>query len=88
VKEHLKNVYGTLAMALGCAVLGVIFNAIMHFESLQFLFTLGIFGLMIGLLVFILFQTNYSYHIFVAIVGTDASPQNEQKRLAYMFGLD
>jgi hypothetical protein len=30
---------------------------------------------------------DFSYHIFVAIVGTDASPQNEQKRLAYMFGL-
>lgn len=69
VREHLKNVYGTLALALGCAMLGVVFNAIMNFQSLHFLFTLGIFGLMI------------------AIVSTDASPQNEQKRLAYMFGL-
>lgn len=70
VREHLKNVYGTLALSLGCAVLGVLCNTIMHFHSLQFLFTLGIFGLMI------------------AIVATEASRQNEKKRLAYMFALN
>nr|CAD2188976.1 unnamed protein product [Meloidogyne enterolobii]CAD2193954.1 unnamed protein product [Meloidogyne enterolobii] len=69
VRDHLKNVYGTLALALGCAVLGVLFNNVMQFEAMQFVFTLGIFGLMI------------------AIVSTEANSFNENKRLAYMFGL-
>ncbi|CAK5074394.1 unnamed protein product [Meloidogyne enterolobii] len=69
VRNHLKNVYGTLALALGCAVFGVLFNNVMQFEAMQFVFTLGIFGLMI------------------AIVSTEANSFNENKRLAYMFGL-
>jgi len=69
VREHLKNVYSTLAVCMFTAVLGVIVNSVLNLYSFHFLFSLGSIGLML------------------AIVFTENTRANEQKRLAYMFGL-
>lgn len=69
VREHLKKVYSTLALAMLTAIFGIVVNAVMDFSSLFPLFSLAACGLMI------------------AIVATNATPQNENKRLACMYVL-
>jgi len=49
VREHLRNVYGTLAIAMGVAVCGVIANRFFVLEGFSFLFGLGIIGLMLAI---------------------------------------
>lgn len=48
VRDHLKNVYGTLTLCLGTAILGVIANSMLGLYNWHFLFTLGTFGLMVS----------------------------------------
>ncbi|KAH7728602.1 Uncharacterized protein family UPF0005 containing protein [Aphelenchoides avenae] len=50
VKDHLRNVYGTLALALLTAVVGGITNSLLNLYSFHMLFTLGTFGLMLALM--------------------------------------
>jgi len=69
VREHLKNVFGTLTLCLITSVLGAIANSYLALHSWNFLFSIGTIGLMI------------------AIVATEPSRANEQKRLGYMFAL-
>lgn len=49
VQSHLKNVYGTLALMMGMAFVGGLMNSIFVLDGLHFLFTLGIFGLMMAI---------------------------------------
>jgi len=69
VREHLKNVYGTLTLCLITSVIGAIANSYLALHNWHFLFSIGTIGLMI------------------AIVATEPSRANEQKRLGYMFAL-
>jgi len=69
VREHLKNVYGTLTLCLITSVIGAIANSYLALHAWHFLFSIGTIGLMI------------------AIVATEPSRANEQKRLGYMFAL-
>jgi len=50
VKDHLKNVYGTLAMAIAVAIVGGIVNSILHLDGFYFLFSLGTIGLMLAIM--------------------------------------
>ncbi|KAI1722334.1 inhibitor of apoptosis-promoting bax1 domain-containing protein [Ditylenchus destructor] len=49
VKDHLKNVYGTLTLCLITATLGVIVNSVLGLYNWHFLFSIGSIGLMIAL---------------------------------------
>jgi len=49
VKDHLKNVYGTLTLCMATAVLGVIANSWLNLYNWHFMFSLGTIGLMIAL---------------------------------------
>lgn len=69
VRDHLKNVYGTLTLCLATSVLGVIIHGVWNLYNFQFLFSIATFGFML------------------ALILTEASRQNEKKRLAYMFAL-
>jgi hypothetical protein len=50
VKDHLKNVYATLAMCMAMAAVGVIVNSMFALHSFHFLFSLGSIGLMIAIM--------------------------------------
>jgi FtsH-binding integral membrane protein len=45
VRDHLKNVYGTLTICLMTAVVGAVTNWFLNLHSFHFLFSIGIFGL-------------------------------------------
>jgi len=49
VRDHLRNVYGTLAFAMVVAVLGGIVNRIMYLDAFYPLFSLGTMGLMLAI---------------------------------------
>lgn len=49
VKDHLKNVYGTLTLCMATAVLGVIANSWLNLYSWHFFFSLGTMGLMLAI---------------------------------------
>jgi FtsH-binding integral membrane protein len=49
VREHLKSVYGTLALCLGVAMLGVFVSSALALYSFHFLFSLASIGFMIAL---------------------------------------
>lgn len=49
VRDHLKNVYGTLALCLGVAIIGGIVNSIFALDGFHFLFSLGIIGFMLAI---------------------------------------
>ncbi|CAD5205614.1 unnamed protein product [Bursaphelenchus okinawaensis] len=50
VREHLRNVYATLTVAMFTAVLGVVANHLLNLYSLHFLCSIGIFGLTFALI--------------------------------------
>ncbi len=50
MKDHLKNVYATLAMCMAMAAVGVIVNSMFALHSFHFLFSLGSIGLMIAIM--------------------------------------
>lgn len=50
VRDHLRNVYSTLTLALFTAVVGVVANHLLNLYSFHLIFSIGIFGLMFALI--------------------------------------
>ncbi|KAI6182111.1 Bax inhibitor 1 [Aphelenchoides bicaudatus] len=49
VRQHLKNVYSTLTLAIVTAMVGVVANHLFSLHNFHLLFTIGIFGLVFAL---------------------------------------
>uniref|UniRef100_A0A915DXI8 Transmembrane protein n=1 Tax=Ditylenchus dipsaci TaxID=166011 RepID=A0A915DXI8_9BILA len=49
VKDHLKNVYGTLTLCMATAVVGVLANSWLNLYNWHFIFSLGTIGLMLAI---------------------------------------